>query len=285
MGQERKKMRKVLSRFDIVFFTIAAFISLDTIALTAAYGGGETFFWLIFTLLDLAAALRHDRRRARLDVPGRGRPLRVAAHGLRPPRRLTDLGLLLDEQPGVDGRLARRRHRRDHQHVLPQGPDGHRGLDRRRHPRGVGDRRALAHRAEVGQVDGHHRHHRALPRARHLPRPGRRLPGDQGQAGGHRDHLVDEADHHRLPRRHRPAAVPLRRLRALHRRRRGDEERAARRAQDDHPLRDHRGAGHRLDDPRRAARHARRRTEQRRRLRRRLPQGREHPPRRRQHRR
>jgi amino acid transporter len=51
MGEERKKMRKVLSRFDIVFFTIAAFISLDTIAVTAAYGGGETFFWLIFTLL------------------------------------------------------------------------------------------------------------------------------------------------------------------------------------------------------------------------------------------
>ena len=51
MGQERKKMRKVLSRFDIIFFTIAAFISLDTIAVTADYGGGQTFFWLIVTLL------------------------------------------------------------------------------------------------------------------------------------------------------------------------------------------------------------------------------------------
>ncbi len=51
MGEERKKMRKVLTRFDIVFFTIAAFISLDTIAVTAAYGGGETFFWLIVTIL------------------------------------------------------------------------------------------------------------------------------------------------------------------------------------------------------------------------------------------
>jgi len=51
MGAERAKMRKVLSRFDIIFFTIAAFISLDTIAVTAAYGGGETFFWLIFTLV------------------------------------------------------------------------------------------------------------------------------------------------------------------------------------------------------------------------------------------
>ena len=46
MRRERAKMRRVLSRFDIIFFTIAAFISLDTIAITAAYGGGQTFFWL-----------------------------------------------------------------------------------------------------------------------------------------------------------------------------------------------------------------------------------------------
>ena len=40
-SQERaKKLSKVLTRFDLVFFTIAAFISLDTIAVTAAYGGG-----------------------------------------------------------------------------------------------------------------------------------------------------------------------------------------------------------------------------------------------------
>ena len=88
MGQERTKMRKVLTRFDIVFFTIAAFISLDTIAVTAAYGGGETFFWLIVIAPRLARALRHDRRGARLHLPGGGRPLRVAAHGLRPPGRL-----------------------------------------------------------------------------------------------------------------------------------------------------------------------------------------------------
>ena len=60
MQQERKKLRKVLTRFDLVFFTIAAFISLDTIAVTAAYGGGETFFWLVVTILVLARALRHD---------------------------------------------------------------------------------------------------------------------------------------------------------------------------------------------------------------------------------
>ena len=51
LDQERKKLKKVLFRFDLVFFTIAAFISLDTIALTAAYGAGETFVWLAFLIV------------------------------------------------------------------------------------------------------------------------------------------------------------------------------------------------------------------------------------------
>lgn len=51
IDQERKKLKKVLHRFDLVFFTIAAFISLDTIAVTAAYGGGQTFFWLLFLIV------------------------------------------------------------------------------------------------------------------------------------------------------------------------------------------------------------------------------------------
>jgi amino acid transporter len=51
IDEERKKLKKVLHRFDLVFFTIAAFISLDTIALTAAYGAGETFVWLAFLII------------------------------------------------------------------------------------------------------------------------------------------------------------------------------------------------------------------------------------------
>ena len=51
IDQERKKLKKVLHRFDLVFFTIAAFISLDTIAVTAAYGAGQTFFWLAFLII------------------------------------------------------------------------------------------------------------------------------------------------------------------------------------------------------------------------------------------
>ena len=51
MAEERVKLRKVLRRFDLICFTIAAFIALDTIAATAAYGGGETLFWVGFVIL------------------------------------------------------------------------------------------------------------------------------------------------------------------------------------------------------------------------------------------
>lgn len=51
MAQERKKLRKVLTRFDLICFTIAAFISIDTIAATAAYGGGQTVIWILFAMV------------------------------------------------------------------------------------------------------------------------------------------------------------------------------------------------------------------------------------------
>ena len=50
MQQERKKLRKVLTRFDLICFTISAFIALDTYAVTAAYGGGEVLFWTILVM-------------------------------------------------------------------------------------------------------------------------------------------------------------------------------------------------------------------------------------------
>jgi len=51
MNEERKKLKKVLTRFDLVCFTIAAFISIDTIAATAAYGGGQTIIWILFAMI------------------------------------------------------------------------------------------------------------------------------------------------------------------------------------------------------------------------------------------
>src|SRR5271157_501065 len=47
MGVERKKLRKVLKRFDLICFTIVAFIAVDTIPSLAKYGGGQTLFWFV----------------------------------------------------------------------------------------------------------------------------------------------------------------------------------------------------------------------------------------------
>jgi glutamate:GABA antiporter len=47
MGQERDKLKKSLRRIDLVFITLAALIAIDTIAVTAAVGGGQTLVWLI----------------------------------------------------------------------------------------------------------------------------------------------------------------------------------------------------------------------------------------------
>ena len=193
MGQERKKMRKVLSRFDIVFFTIAAFISLDTIALTAAYGGGETFFWLIVTLLIWLLPYGMIVAELGSTFPVEGGPYawpRMAFGRLA--GSLTSVFYWMSNPVWMGGSLAAVTVATINTFYL-KDPMGTRGLHRRRHPRGVGHRRALADRAEVGQVDGHPRHDRPVPRARHLPGPGRRVPGDQGQARGHGHHLGHEA--------------------------------------------------------------------------------------------
>jgi glutamate:GABA antiporter len=47
MGSERGKLKKSLRRIDLVFITLAALIAIDTIAVTAAVGGGQTIVWLL----------------------------------------------------------------------------------------------------------------------------------------------------------------------------------------------------------------------------------------------
>jgi hypothetical protein len=47
MGQERQKLKKTLRRIDLVFITVAALVAIDTIAVTAAIGGGQTLVWLL----------------------------------------------------------------------------------------------------------------------------------------------------------------------------------------------------------------------------------------------
>ena len=47
MGEERRKLRKTLRRIDLVFITVAALVAIDTIAVTAGIGGGQTLVWLL----------------------------------------------------------------------------------------------------------------------------------------------------------------------------------------------------------------------------------------------
>ena len=95
IDQERKKLKKVLHRFDLVFFTIAAFISLDTIALTAAYGGGETFVWLAFLIIVYLIPYGMIIAEMGSAFPVEGGPYAWVAHGVRAPRRLLHRGHLL----------------------------------------------------------------------------------------------------------------------------------------------------------------------------------------------
>ena len=106
LDQERKKFKKVLHRFDLVFFTIAAFISLDTIAITAAYGGGQTFFWLAFLIVVYLIPYGMIVAETRVHVPGRGRSVRLDAHGVRAARGLLHRRHLLGLQPRLDRRDA-----------------------------------------------------------------------------------------------------------------------------------------------------------------------------------
>src|SRR3954451_22098954 len=51
---EKSKLIKSLRRFDMVFFTICAFVGLDTLG-TVASNGPEGFFWLVFFAIFFGA--------------------------------------------------------------------------------------------------------------------------------------------------------------------------------------------------------------------------------------
>src|SRR5438045_4150701 len=48
--EEKSKLIKSLRRFDMVFFTVCAFVGLDTLG-TVASNGPQGFFWLIMLAL------------------------------------------------------------------------------------------------------------------------------------------------------------------------------------------------------------------------------------------
>src|SRR5881409_4299212 len=52
--QEKGKLIKSLRRFDMVFFTVCAFVGLDTLG-TVASNGPQGFFWLVLLPLVFVA--------------------------------------------------------------------------------------------------------------------------------------------------------------------------------------------------------------------------------------
>ena len=267
IDQERKKLKKVLHRFDLVFFTIAAFISLDTIAVAAAYGGGQMFIWLAFLIVVYLIPYGMIIAEMGSTFPVEGGPYvwtRMAFGRLA--GSYTAVIYWGSNPVWIGGTLAATVVAAINSLIL-DGADEHLLVHRRRPRRRLGDGHAVDGRDEVRQVDRHHRHRRPPAHPVRLPRARRRLPRAERQARRAPSRRArPEADHRRVPRRHRPAAVHVRGLRALERRGRGDDGPAEGRPQDDPALRPHRVAHHRLDDPRRAARHERRRALERRRL-------------------
>jgi amino acid transporter len=51
IDKERDKLKTSLRRIDLVFMTLAALIAIDTIAVTAAVGGGQTLVWLVVLIV------------------------------------------------------------------------------------------------------------------------------------------------------------------------------------------------------------------------------------------
>jgi amino acid transporter len=51
IDRERDKLKTSLRRIDLVFMTLAALIAIDTIAVTAAVGGGQTLVWLVVLIV------------------------------------------------------------------------------------------------------------------------------------------------------------------------------------------------------------------------------------------
>src|ERR1035437_2253094 len=151
MAEERVKLRKVLRRFDLVCFTIAAFIALDTIAATAAYGGGETLFWVgfVIVLYMIPSGLICAELGSTFPIEGGpclgGRRLVVRDPGLHAVQRQP---VELLRRDAVDRDLAHRAAVRLH---LPRGDRAAEAVSR--------PQPALPHsRRRRGHVDLRHRH-------------------------------------------------------------------------------------------------------------------------------
>ena len=104
--EEKSKLIKSLRHFDMVFFTVCAFVGLDTLG-TVASNGPQGFFWLVAARADLRASVRAADGRGRLELHRGGRAVRVDEARLGPLRRRHRRDPLLGHEPALGRRLAR----------------------------------------------------------------------------------------------------------------------------------------------------------------------------------
>ena len=165
--EEKSKLVKSLRRFDMVFFTVCAFVGLDTLG-TVASNGPEGFFWLVALALLFVAPYMLVMAEVGSAFTMEGGPYEWVKLAFGPPARRHRRGPLLGHEPALGRRLARLhrdrllarerlRHRSRHVRRLPLQAHLHLDLDRRRD-----------HLAALGQVDPEHRRVHAHLRARLL---------------------------------------------------------------------------------------------------------------------
>ena len=236
--QEKGKLIKSLRRFDMVFFTICAFVGLDTLG-TVAKNGPEGLRLARCLGARLRRAVHAPDVRGRRRVHSGGRAVRVDEAGLWPPARGHRGNPVLGHEPTLGRRLARvHRDRR---------LDGQRLLDRHA--------RAGAYFfcfvfiwISIGVAIISLRYGKQIPNAGAVLRAvvlgffslTMIIYGAKHGFSSFPPKL--QPDEGSLLRARSRAAVQLRRLRAAERRRRGDGEPAEGRADLDPPQRHHRGA-------------------------------------------
>ena len=69
---EKRKLKKSLFRFDMIFFTVCAILAIDTIGQSSSYGS-QAIFWLLVSAVTFL--IPYGLLTAELDIPGGGRPV------------------------------------------------------------------------------------------------------------------------------------------------------------------------------------------------------------------
>ncbi len=189
LKQEKAKLKRVLRRWDLVFFSVCAIISLDAIAGVAKFGlwQGVTWFVIFVFLFLLPYGLISAELASTFPVEGGIYSWVRMAYG-KLPAGITAILYWIANPIWIGGTLAGVSIAAINAFYME--PNGHADLGwlasivHRPHLR-LGEHRDLRRFAETWQVGGHHRDLRQGHRGDLLQHPGRRLPDQEEHALRH----------------------------------------------------------------------------------------------------